>query len=313
MLHGTMPGSGGFLGGGGRSYGVMPLEARAPHDPGVAGRGVWAVVFAGGIGSRFWPLATPATPKPVLALVGGRPLVRESVDRLDPLVPADRVLVVTSADIAEVVRAALPTVPRENVLVEPRPLGTAAALAWGCHEVTRRAGPLAPVCAMHADLAAAFPALLQQTVSEAADASTRERALVTVGIRPTRVEPSFGHIEPGDALDGGDVADVARFVEKPGPEAAAALVGDGALWHSGIVVGAAQEFLDALRLYTPEVSGGLATLAKGDVAAFGETTSARGPACGGAGTSTTTATARWALRISSTRRGTSCTRTAARW
>ena len=176
----------------------------------------------------------------------------------------------------DVVRAALPTVPPENVLVEPRPLGTAAALAWGCHEVSRRAGPMTPVCAMHADLAAAFPVLLQQTLADAAVAATREHALVAVGIRPTRVEPGFGHIEPGEPLDGGDVADVARFVEKPGPEAAGALVGDGALWHSGIVVGAAQEFLDALRLYTPEVTGGLATLAKGDVAAFGEATRAVG-------------------------------------
>jgi mannose-1-phosphate guanylyltransferase len=271
MLRVTMHDPGEFFGGG-RSSGVMPLEARAPGDAVTTDRAVWAVVFAGGIGSRFWPLATPATPKPVLALVGGRPLVRESVDRLDPFVPADRVLVVTSADIAAVVRDALPTVPGENVLVESRPLGTAAALAWGCHEVTRRAGPGTPVCAMHADLAAAFPALLQHTLSDAAVAAARERALVAVGIRPTRVEPAFGHIEPGARLDDGDVADVSRFIEKPGPEAAATLIGDGALWHSGIVVGAAQEFLDALRLYTPEVAGGLPTLARGDVAAFGEAT-----------------------------------------
>ena len=250
----------------------MPDVARA--DPAQSAPPIWAVVFAGGIGSRFWPLATPTTPKPVLPLVGGRPLVAESLGRLDPLIPADRVLVVTSADIATAVRDAVPSLPPPNVLIEERPIGTAAALAWGVSEVRRRSGDDTIVCAMHVDLAAAFPAALRDAIRRAALAATCERALVALGVRPTRAESSFGYmrlgapIGEGESLDRGGAADVAEFIEKPGPAAAQTLVRDGALWHSGMVIGAANEFLDALALYVPEVSSGLGLLRSGDVAGF---------------------------------------------
>ena len=235
---------------------------------------LWAVVFAGGIGSRFWPIATPTEPKPVLALVGGRPLIAETVGRLDPLIPADRVLVVTSADIAPAIRSVLPAVPAHNVLVEARPMGTAAALAWGVSEVRRRADPNTPVCAMHADLAAAFPSMLREALFRGMQTALREHTLVAIGVRPTRAEASFGYIEPGpplDATDGlaqGGPADVVQFTEKPGPAAAGRLAKSGALWHSGIVLGGAQEFLDAMHLYVPEVAVGLTPLAAGDMEAF---------------------------------------------
>ena len=250
----------------------LPREARAPD--GTAAPPLWAVVFAGGIGSRFWPIATPTDPKPVLALVGGRPLVAETVGRLDPLIPADRVLVVTSADIAPAIRAVLPAVPSHNFLVEVRPMGTAAALAWGVSEVRRRADPNTPVCAMHADLAAAFPSLLRDALLRGMLTALSEHTLVAIGVRPTRAELSFGYIEPGAPLDPanglaqGGAADVAQFIEKPGPSAAERLAKAGALWHSGILLGSAQEFLDALRLYVPEVANGLTPLAAGDVEEF---------------------------------------------
>src|SRR5689334_12864753 len=72
---------------------------------------LWAIVLAGGIGSRFWPLSTPERPKQLLSLVGERPLIADTVARLAPKVPADRVLVLTSADIADALRAAIPEVP----------------------------------------------------------------------------------------------------------------------------------------------------------------------------------------------------------
>jgi mannose-1-phosphate guanylyltransferase len=265
-----MPSSSHEFGSGGRTSGTMALPEEALLADTGTSPPVWAVVFAGGIGSRFWPLSTPATPKPVLPLVDGRPLIADAVGRLDPLIPAGRVLVVTSADIATVVRAALPGVPSANVLVEERPMGTAAALAWGVSEVKRRAGDRATVCAMHADLAAAFPEALRAAILDAVLISALEHALVAIGIRPTRIETAFGHLRILDpsALASRHVADVSEFVEKPGPVAAEALMKAGALWHSGIVIGPAQEFLDSLAMYTPEVSAGMTSLSAGDVASF---------------------------------------------
>jgi mannose-1-phosphate guanylyltransferase len=258
----------------GRSSGTLPMPSAAPAEPGQDAPPIWAVVFAGGIGSRFWPLATPSTPKPVLPLVGGRPLVAETIDRLDPLIPSDRVLVVTSADIAEAVRAALPVLPSINILVEARPIGTAAALAWGVSEVARRAGEGASVCAMHADLAAAFPVALRDAVRRAAMVGADQHAIVALGVRPSRAEPSFGYLrlgpplDPDVPLDRGGAVDVVDFVEKPVADVAAALVDGGALWHSGIVVARAADYLDALRAHVPEVSAGLDKLASRNVAGF---------------------------------------------
>jgi mannose-1-phosphate guanylyltransferase len=96
---------------------------------------LWAVILAGGIGSRFWPLSSSERPKQVLALVSERPLIAEAVARLEPLVPYERILVVTSRDIAGQIRAAIPMIAERNVLVEPRPLGTAASLAWAAGEI----------------------------------------------------------------------------------------------------------------------------------------------------------------------------------
>jgi mannose-1-phosphate guanylyltransferase len=246
--------------------GTLTAPALAPVDDQVTGLAMWAVVFAGGIGSRFWPLSTPRRPKPLLSLVTGNSLLADTVGRLQPLIDPERVLIVTSHDIAPAIRDAVRDVPAQNILVEPRPLGTAAALAWGAHEVSRRAGPMTPVCAMHADLAVGFPREFRESLRRAALIGARERALVAIGVRPTRIETSFGYLSPGDPLDAdvllaaGGAHHVEAFVEKPSADTAGALADGGALWHSGIVVGTAGTLLEKLARYTPEIAPGLALL-----------------------------------------------------
>jgi mannose-1-phosphate guanylyltransferase len=261
-------------GAGGPASGTLHEPELAPLGSDITGLALWAVVFAGGIGSRFWPLSTPQRPKPLLALVTGNSLLEDTVGRLQPLIPPERVIVVTSRDIAPAIRTAVRDLPEENILIEPRPLGTAAALAWGAQEVARRAGRETPVCAMHTDLAIAFPAAFRDALGRAAAVANREGALVTLGVRPTRAEPSFGYVEVGDALDGdatlamGGACHVARFIEKPSQADAATLWGDGALWHSGVVVGSAKTILHKLERYTPEIAPGLDALVSGNLPAF---------------------------------------------
>jgi len=254
--------------------GTLQEPELAPVDTDITGLAMWAVVFAGGIGSRFWPLSTPERPKPLLALVTGNSLLEDTVGRLQPLIPPERVIVVTSRDIAPAIRKAVRDLPEENVLIEPRPLGTAAALAWGAQEVARRAGPETPLCAMHTDLAIAFPGAFRESLGRAAAVANREGALVALGVRPTRAEPSFGYIRVGDALDddrslaSGGAYQVAGFVEKPAEAHAEDLAGEGALWHSGIIVGSAKTMLEKLARYTPEIAPGLDALASGNLPAF---------------------------------------------
>ena len=254
--------------------GTLPAEQPASSAELGTDVALWAVVFAGGIGSRFWPLSTPARPKPLLALVSDQTLIEETVGRLQPDIPPARVLILTSRDIAPAVRSVTRDVPEENVLVEPRPLGTAAALAWGAQEVSRRAGPAAMCVALHADLAVDFPGEFRRTLQRAAAYAARERALVSVAVRPARPETGFGYVLPGDALDAdvplekGGAAAVRRYTEKPSAHEAVALITDGARWHGGVVIGAAETFLAELAEHTPEVAAGLGALAAGDLPAF---------------------------------------------
>lgn len=249
---------------------VAPSRAMLPETDAP----LWAIVFAGGIGSRFWPLSTPTRPKPLLRLVSEQPLLVDTVQRLAPAIPADRVLVLTSRDIAPAIRAALVTVPEMNILIEPRPLGTAAALAWGAQEVARRAGPHTLCCAMHADLAVGFPDEFRRVLRRAGTVAEREDALVAVGVRPSRVEPAFGYIRPGDPVDeqqtlaDGGVHEVAAFIEKPSEAEAMLHISAGALWHSGILVGTATGFLTQLDEKTVELRDGFDALRSGNLPAF---------------------------------------------
>lgn len=256
------------------AVGTMPAEQLVSFAEPETDVTLWAIVFAGGIGSRFWPLSTPVRPKPLLALVSEQTLIEETVGRLQPAIPPERVLILTSRDIAPAIRSVTTDVPDENVLVEPRPLGTAAALAWGAQELARRAGPSAMCVAVHADLAVDFPQEFRQTLRRAAAYAAREAALVSIGIQPTRPETGFGYVMPGPALDidhplaRGGVATTSGYTEKPSEHEAEQLIQAGARWHSGIVVGAAETFLSELRAHTPEVREGLDALRLGNLPSF---------------------------------------------
>lgn len=252
------------------------LEELDPEAEMDVGTSMWAVVFAGGIGTRFWPISTPDRPKPVLPLVDARPLIADTLARLQPLVPPQRVLVVTSADIADVLHDAIPELPRANLLVEPRPLGTAAALAWGAQEVSRRAGPKTVFCALHADLAVEYRDAFHDTLRHAAQLASSDPWLVTVGSKPSRAEPYFGYLQPGMPLDSlvsaadGGPCQVEHFVEKPSLALADTLIAAGAYWNTGIFVWQAQTVLDELERCVPELAHGLPYLAAGEMALFVE-------------------------------------------
>ena len=226
----------------------------------------WAVILAGGVGSRFWPLSSPRRPKQLLPLISERPLLTDTLDRMAPLAPPERTLVLTNGDIADDVRALATQVPSGNVIAEPHPAGTAAALAWAAAEVVRRGGRDAVMYCVHADWAIGDVAGFRTTLRHAADTAVERHALVTVGIVPVRPDPGFGYIHPGDVVDG-DVRRVARFVEKPTRAVAEQMVADGYLWNSGIFVWQAGTFLDEIHRHCAEVAPAL-DAAGGNLARF---------------------------------------------
>jgi mannose-1-phosphate guanylyltransferase len=213
----------------------------------------WGVILAGGIGSRFWPLSTPDRPKQLLPLVNDKPLLVNTAHRLEPIIPPGQILVLTTELLRDAVCSALPQLPPGNVIAEPRPVGTAGALAWAAREIQRRSGPDAIMICVHSDWAIGDDNAFRETLLAAERTATIEGALVTVGVVPTRADPGFGYIHPGEATESG-AHEVRRFVEKPARERAEWMLHNGYLWNSGIFVWRVGDFLDEIRAVTPEVS-----------------------------------------------------------
>jgi mannose-1-phosphate guanylyltransferase len=183
-------------------------------------------------------------------------LLADSVARLAPIVPPERVLILTSETLVPAIAKLLPHIPRANLVAEPRAGGTAAALTWAAQEIARREGPEAVMMSVHADWSVADAAGFQHALARAATIAERHAVLVTVGVVPTRPDPGFGYIQPGQPLDD-DVRRVARFVEKPDRARAVEMCRDGFLWNSGIFVWRVGDFLDDVRRLTPEIAPAL--------------------------------------------------------
>jgi len=216
----------------------------------------WGVILAGGIGSRFWPLSTPTRPKQLLPLVDDRPLLVNTLMRLEPIIPLEHILVLTTESLRDAVSATVTQVPSENVIAEPRPVGTAGALAWAAQEIERRSGADDVMICVHADWSIGDDTAFRESLLAAERVARIEKALVTVGVVPTRPDPGFGYIQPGEPTDSGAL-EVRRFVEKPTRDKAEWMLHEGYLWNSGIFVWTVADFLAEIRALTPEVSRAL--------------------------------------------------------
>lgn len=225
----------------------------------------WAVLLAGGAGTRFWPLSTPDNPKQLLPLAGSGSSAEEAVERLTGLIPRDRILVVAGEGLAARLTERL-QLAAHNVLVEPRAASTAPALIWATWEACRR-DPEAEVLSLHADWAVGDGAAFRRTADLALATARRHDRLVTVGVVPSRPETGYGYIVPGVQLDE-SARTVARFSEKPDAAAALDLMAAGALWNSGLFAWTAQRLLAEVRVHTPEVSAALPALEAGNVHEF---------------------------------------------
>jgi mannose-1-phosphate guanylyltransferase len=226
----------------------------------------WAVVLAGGVGSRFWPLSTPRRPKQLLPLVSPTPLLVESIERLHPLVDPAHVLVLTNTTLAQPTAGLLPAVPAENIIAEPKAGGTAAALTWAAKEIARRDGPDCVMVSIHADWSVRDVNAFRTALSRAVRTAAEHHVLVTVGVKSSRLDPGFGFIKPGAEIEPG-VRRVARFIEKPDVSRAREMTQAGELWNTGIFAWRVGDFLDDVRQYTPEVASALHSHAN-DIRAF---------------------------------------------
>jgi len=222
---------------------------------------MYAVILAGGGGTRLWPLSRPERPKPFLPLLGGETLLRRTAERVRALVGWEGIYVVAETAHVPLVREQLPEVPERNVLGEPVGRNTAAAVALAAIAIER--GDDEVMVVLPADHHVANEVVFRGVIDAAAGIAEGAEAdwphpLVTLGIEPTGPETGYGYIVPdqGSARDllGVHAYRVAAFEEKPDRTRAEALARTpGVAWNSGIFVGRRGTFLRLLERHAPDV------------------------------------------------------------
>lgn len=224
----------------------------------------YAVILAGGRGERFWPLSTVRKPKQLLALIGRRPLISAAVDRLQGLIPPERIFIITNADLVGATRAALPGFPRAQVIGEPVGRDTAAAVTLGAALIKAR-DPRGVFCVLTADHVIGDGAVFRRTLREALGLAGRSDVLITIGLRPRFPSTGFGYLEIRQRLPvGGPIRffKVRRFVEKPDRATAARYLRAGRYyWNSGMFIWSLDAFQNALRRHRPVLLEALNRLA----------------------------------------------------
>lgn len=219
----------------------------------------YAVIMAGGSGTRFWPASRRARPKQLLPLgPGDESLIRATARRIEPLVPPERIYVVTSAALADATAAELPEVPRQNILAEPVGRNTAPCVGWAAAHVGRK-DPSGVLIVLPADHHIGDEEGFRATLETGVEAAARGD-LVTVGIRPTRPETGYGYLELDEEIAPG-VHRARRFVEKPNRQRAEQFLSSGRfLWNSGMFFFRADTILAAIREHLPGLGDGLKQL-----------------------------------------------------
>ncbi|MEN3121505.1 MULTISPECIES: mannose-1-phosphate guanylyltransferase [Janibacter] len=222
----------------------------------------WAVVPAGGAGTRLWPVSRAASPKFLHDLTGsGRTLIQATVDRLRCLAP-ERVLVVTGAAHAAAVAEQVPDLPSDLIIAEPSPRDSMAAIGLAAAVLELR-DPEAILGSFAADHVIRDEEAFAAAVTEAVGVAQRDDLLVTIGIEPTFPSTGFGYIQMGPRLRAHPTAArVRQFVEKPDARRAASYLATGEFrWNAGMFVVRASTLLDLLAGWHPDLAAGLREIA----------------------------------------------------
>jgi len=223
----------------------------------------YAVIMAGGSGTRFWPASRAGRPKQFLPIGTGRTMIEETFDRLEGLIPPERILVVCGQHQVELVRAALARLPVENVLAEPEGRNTAPCIALAAHTIAER-DPDSVQVVLPADHLIRPVEAFRESLLAATEEAAAGDVLILFGIRPTYPATGYGYVEAGELLgerNGHPVLSVRRFVEKPDRRTAESFVSGGRFyWNSGMFVWRTDAIRSAIRRHLPGLAEGLARL-----------------------------------------------------
>ncbi len=215
---------------------------------------MFALILAGGSGTRLWPRSRAALPKQLLALTGGDTMMQATVNRIRPLVSPDHIFVATNREYSSLIREQIPDLPAANIVEEPNAKNTAPCIGLAAAHMNRL-DSTEVMASLHADHYIADEEGFRQSILAAAEVA-RQGYLVTLGITPNQPETGYGYIQRGEAMgqfNRHEVYRVSRFLEKPNLETAEKFVASGEYyWNSGIFIWQLSTLLEAFQAYMPE-------------------------------------------------------------
>jgi mannose-1-phosphate guanylyltransferase len=225
----------------------------------------YAVIMAGGSGTRFWPLSRRKHPKQLLTLFGRNSLLEQTVARIQPIIPFDHIYVFTSELILAEVRKLLPRVPSDQIIGEPASRNTAPTLGVAAHEIARR-DPEGLMAVLPSDQIIAKEALFRRVLGAACRVASTASRSVVLGLKPTRPDTGFGYVRLGrreGKVAGQAVFHVEKFTEKPTVAVARRYVASGRyLWNGGMFIWKASTLIENLQLFQPEMAAPLKEIAE---------------------------------------------------
>lgn len=221
----------------------------------------YAVIPAGGVGSRLWPLSRARAPKFLHDLTGsGQTLLQDTWDRVQPL-SQGRTMVVTGDIHAPAVAEQLPELHARDLILEPSPKDSTAAIALAAAVLMHRESDVI-IGSFAADHVITDDLVFQAAVNEAIEVAATGK-IVTIGLRPTEASVAFGYIHRGDKLDSPTACQVREFVEKPNIRLAQKYVSSGEyFWNAGMFIAPAKLLLDVLAKTQPELHAGVMELSR---------------------------------------------------
>ncbi len=221
---------------------------------------LYAVLMAGGVGSRFWPQSRRERPKQLLKIFSDRQMITETSERLTELVPAERQIIVTNELQKEGISNAVRGVIAENILIEPYGRNTAPCIGLAA-VFLERLNPEAVMVVLPADHLISNKKRFLELLSVAAEFASEKNYLVTLGIKPSYPETGYGYIQAGESLalkDGVTISSVKTFAEKPNLETAKRFLESGDFsWNSGMFIWKVKTILEEIEEYMPDLFDGL--------------------------------------------------------
>lgn len=216
----------------------------------------YCVIMCGGVGSRFWPMSRNDKPKQFLDFFGtGRSLLQMTVDRISPIVPAERIIIVTNAQYAGLIREQLPEIKESNILLEPARRNTAPCICWASHHI-HALDPEASIVTLPSDHLVLREDEFRNAIADGLDFVEKGDRLLTLGILPASPHTGYGYIQKGTPVEGcNDILKVKSFTEKPDLEMARFFLDSKEFfWNSGIFIWSAKSILKAFEKYAPETA-----------------------------------------------------------